>query len=201
MNNFAKSAAAATFSLALVVGAGSSAMAYEKKPVCPTTNVIQATTPSEYIALSNSYQQYTNATETAYNLAVIQANSSVNSEIAVQKQALEAAKVAAKVAKAAVKTAKDALKAANAAFKADPSNVSKQIAANAAKAEVKAKKAEVKAAKDVVEAQRDLLHAERKAQEKSRKAIKKATEERSKALKSCVAPKEPKVKKPKGKKG
>lgn len=194
MNKFAKTAAAATFTLALIAGAGTSAMAHGKKPACPTATVVQAKTPAEYTALNNSYQQYTNATETAYNQAVTDANAAVVKAVSAEKQALEAAKLAAKAAKAAVKVAKDAVKAANDALKAEPTNAYKVAALEAAKVAAKAAKADAKAAKDVVEAQRTLLRAQHEAEAKSRKAIREATEDRSEHLKGCEAPKPPKGK-------
>jgi len=200
MNKFAKTATAATFAFALIAGAGTSAMAHDKKPVCPTAVVVQAKTPAEYAALTNSYQQYTNATETAYNTAVTSANATVVKDVSAEKQALEAAKLVAKAAKAAVKVAKDAVKAANDALKAEPTNAYKLIALDAAKAVVLAAKADAKAAKDVVEAQRTLLRAQHEAEAKSRKAIREATEHRSGELKGCEAPKPPKGKDAKGEK-
>jgi hypothetical protein len=192
MNKIAKTAAAATFTLALIAGAGTSAMAHERKPACPTATVVQAKTPAEYTALTNAYQQYTNATETAYNTAVTDANAAVVKEVSAQKQALEAAKLAARAAKAAVKVAKDAVKAANDAVKAEPTNAYKLIALEAARVAAKAAKADAKAAKDVVEAQRTLLRAQHEAEAKSRNAIREATEHRSEHMKGCKAPMAPK---------
>lgn len=197
MNSFVKTAAAATFAMALIAGAGTSALAHEKRPVCPTAGVGQPTTLAEYSALNRAYAQYISTIETNYNHAVTEANTSAVKDVSAEKKALEAAKLASKLAKDAVKVAKDAVKVANDAVKADPSNAYKQVALEAAKVAAKAAKAEAKAAKDVVEAQRKLLQAERVAQESSRKAIREATEDRAKALKSCSAPKPNKGKKAK----
>jgi len=179
MNKIAKTAAAATFTIALIAGVGTTASAQGKKPVCPTATVVQATTEAQYTALNNSYEQYT--VETVYNEAVTDANTAVVVEVAGEKAALEKAKVAAAAAKSA-------LKAAKAALETDPTSAEKL-------AVVVAAKAEAKAAKAVVEAQRTLLRAKKVADIKKANEIRKATENLKNA-KACKAPKPPKGKKP-----
>jgi hypothetical protein len=181
MNKIAKTAAAATFTLALIAGVGTTASAQGKKPVCPTNKVVQATTETQYTALNNSYEQYTETVETVYNEAVTDANTAVVVEIADEKAALDKAKRAAAAAKSA-------LKAAKAALETDPTSAEKL-------AVVVAAKAEAKAAKAVVEAQRTLLRAKKVADIKKANEIRKATENLKNA-KACKAPKPPKGKKP-----